>query len=144
MKSRLSSSSEVQSASRLSYLDTVVSRCRGSGPPSSGIVLKTLCLLAADLRRHLRVNPYPVSSVVLVCLSRAGFLLFPAPFPCRVSISQSTGILGSARLRGFVFCPGGSAVWPQCWLCAVCAVGHIGCCVGGEYPVGVSIASSLV
>ena len=39
------------------------------------------------------------------------------------------------RLRGFVFCPGGSAVWPQCWLCAVCAVGHIGCCVGGEYPV---------
>jgi len=33
-------------------------------------------------------------------------------------------------------------VWPQCWLCAVCAVGHIGCCVGGEYPVGVSISSS--
>jgi len=43
------------------------------------------------------------------------------------------------HLRGFVFCPGGSAVWPQCWLCAV---GHIGCCVGGEYPVGVSISSS--
>jgi len=21
-------------------------------------------------------------------------------------------------------------VWPQCWLCAVCAVGHVGCCVG--------------
>ena len=33
-------------------------------------------------------------------------------------------------------------MWPQCWLCAVCAVGHIGCCVGGEYPVGVSISSS--
>jgi len=49
--------------------------------------------------------------------------------------------VGSVRLRGFVFCPGGSAVWPQCWLCAVCAVGHIGCCVGGEYPVGVSISS---
>jgi len=31
-------------------------------------------------------------------------------------------------------------VWPQCWLCAVCAVGRIGCCVGGEYPVGVSIS----
>jgi len=46
------------------------------------------------------------------------------------------------RLRGFVFCPGGSAVWPECWLCDVCAVGHIGCCVGGEYPVGVSISSS--
>ena len=28
------------------------------------------------------------------------------------------------------------------WLCAVCAVGHIGCCVWGEYPVGVSISSS--
>jgi len=22
-------------------------------------------------------------------------------------------------------------VWPQCWLCAVCAVGHVGCIVGG-------------
>jgi len=41
-----------------------------------------------------------------------------------------------------VFCPGGSAVWPQCWLCAVCAVGHVGCCGGGGYPVGVSISSS--
>ena len=48
------------------------------------------------------------------------------------------------RLRGFVFCPGGSAVWLQCWLCAVCAVGHISCCVGGEYPVGVNISSPLV
>ena len=35
-----------------------------------------------------------------------------------------------------VFCPGGSAVWPQCWLCAVCAVGHVGCCVGGGVPCG--------
>jgi len=31
----------------------------------------------------------------------------------------------------FVFCPVGSAMWPQCWLCAVYAVGHVGCCVGG-------------
>ena len=34
---------------------------------------------------------------LLLCwcgLSRAGFLSFPPPFPCRVSISQSTGILG--------------------------------------------------
>jgi len=30
----------------------VVSRCRGIGPPSSGIVLGTLFLLAADLRRY--------------------------------------------------------------------------------------------
>ena len=30
----------------------------------------------------------------------------------------------------------------ECWLCAVCAVGRAGCCVGGVYPVGVSISSS--
>jgi len=36
------------------------------------------------------------SSSTLVRLSRAGFLSFPAPLPCRVSISQSTGILGIA------------------------------------------------
>jgi len=41
----------------------------------------------------------------------------------------------------FIFYPGGSAVWPQCWLCAVCAVGRVGCCVGGGGPVGVSISS---
>jgi len=33
------------------------------------------------------------------------------------------------------------AVWPQCWLCAVCAVGRVSCCVCGGYPVGVSIPS---
>ena len=44
--------------------------------------------------------------------------------------------------RGIVFYPGGSAVWPQCWLCAVCAVGRVSCCVGGGYPVGVSISSA--
>ena len=52
--------------------------------------------------------------------------------------------MGSARLQGFVSYPGGSAVWPQCWLCAVCALGHVGCCVGGGYPMGVSISSSRV
>jgi len=41
---------------------------------------------------------------------------------------------------GFVFCPGGSAAWPQCWLCAVFAVGHISCCVGG----GVSLYTIFV
>ena len=37
-----------------------------------------------------------------------------------------------------------SAVRPQCWLCSVCAVGRVGCCVcwGGGYPMGVSISSS--
>jgi len=49
----------------------VVSRCRGI-VPLSGTVLGTLFLLAADFRRH------PT-----------------APFPCRVSISQSTGNLGT-------------------------------------------------
>ena len=49
---------------------------------------------------------------------------------------------GPARLRGFVFDPGCSAVWPQCWLCAVCAMGCVGCSVGGDYPVGVSISST--
>ena len=39
--------------------------------------------------------------------------------------------VGLARLRGFVFYPEGSAVWPQYWLCAVCAVGRVGCCVWG-------------
>jgi len=45
---------------------------------------------------------------------------------------------GRCVCRGLSSALWGSAVWPQCWLCAVCAVGHIGCCVGGEYPVGVS------
>jgi len=42
------SSSEKEKEKRI----LVVSRCRGIGSPSSGIVLKTLFLLAADLRRH--------------------------------------------------------------------------------------------
>jgi len=36
----------------ISHDNMVVSLCRGTGPPSSGIVLETLFLLAADLRRH--------------------------------------------------------------------------------------------
>jgi len=50
---------------------------------------------------------------------------------------------GRCVCRGIVFYPEGSAVWRQCWLCAVCAVGRVGCCVGGgRYPMGVSISSS--
>jgi len=56
-----------------------------------------------------------------------------------------TGWVGPARLRGFVFYPGGSAVWPQCWLCALCAVsaaaGVGGGGGGGTLSVGVSISS---
>ena len=55
------------------------------------------------------------------------------------SIDRLSGVGASA---GSVFYPGGSAVWPQCWLCAVCAVGNVGCCVCvGGYSVGVSISS---
>jgi len=38
------------------YLIMVASRCRGIGPPSSGIVLGILFLLAAELGRHLLVS----------------------------------------------------------------------------------------
>jgi len=38
-------------------------------------------------------------------------------------------------MQWFIFYPGCSAVWPQCWLCAVCAVGHVGCCVRGGWAV---------
>jgi len=43
------------------------------------------------------------------------------------------------RLRGFIFYPGGSAVWPQCWLCAVCAAlwaVSAAVCGGGGVPCG--------
>ena len=50
---------------------------------------------------------------------------------------------GRRVCRGIVFYPGGSAVWRQCWLCAVCAGGRAGCCVGGGGDTGgVSISSS--
>jgi len=59
----------------------VISRCRGIGPPSSGIVLRTLFLLAADLRRHpTPAHPYPISSVVLVSCSARGFCHSPHRF----------------------------------------------------------------
>ena len=53
------------------------------------------------------------------------------------------GGVGSARLRGFVFCPWGSAVWPQCCDCVLCVLWAMSAAVlGGGYPVGVSISSS--
>jgi len=68
---------------------------RGIGPPFSGIVLGTLFLLAADLRRHLTpAHPCPVSSVVLVWPVPRGVSVIPRAVSLRVSISQSTGILG--------------------------------------------------
>jgi len=40
--------------------------------------------------------------------------------------------VGSAQIcGGLSYVLGGNAVSPQCWLCAVCAVGHVGCCVEG-------------
>jgi len=41
------------------------------------------------------------------------------------------GRIGASASAGVCLLPWGSAVWPQCWLCDVCAVGHVGCCVGG-------------
>jgi len=38
---------------------------------------------------------------------------------------------GRRVCRGIFFYPGGGAVWPQCWLCAVCAMGRADCCLGG-------------
>ena len=60
--------------------------------------LRTLCLLAADLRRQ--PTPAHPSQFLLFCwcaCPRAGVLSFPALFPCRISLSQSTGILGIPR-----------------------------------------------
>jgi len=65
----------------------------------------------------------------------------PPPQPTRPNPGSGPSERGEHRpiewgrrvLQGFVFYPGGSAVWPQCWLCAVCAVGRVGCrvCGGG-------------
>jgi len=55
--------------------------------------LRTLFLLAADLRRQ--PTPAHPSQFLLFCWCAcpcAGFLSFPALFPCRVSLSQSTGL----------------------------------------------------
>jgi len=63
--------------------------------------------------------------------------------PKGVGIDRLSGVGASAcgglsSALGVVRC-GCSA---GCVLCVLCAVGHIGCCVGEEYPVGVSISSS--
>jgi len=63
----------------------------------------------------------------------------------RRAYSLRGGRGGDVIYRGIVFYPGGSAVWRQCLLCAGCAVGRAGCCVGGGgYPVGVSISSFII
>jgi len=71
-----------QSAERLH--DMVVSRCRGNGPPSSGIVLRTLFFV--DCRS--------TSSFLLVWPVPRVFFVIPRAVSLRVSISQCTGILG--------------------------------------------------
>jgi len=53
------------------FLLMVVSRCRGIGPPSSGIVIRTLFLLAADLRRH----EHPSPLYCLICVRGLGLTL---------------------------------------------------------------------
>jgi len=44
--------------------------------------------------------------------------------------------LSGAGASAGVFSSTLGVVWPQCWLCAVCAVGRAGCCVGGGVPCG--------
>jgi len=69
----------------------VVSRCRVIGPPS-GIVLGTLFLVAADLRRQpTPAHPYQASSVVLVWPVPREVSVIPRAVSLRVSLSQSTG-----------------------------------------------------
>ena len=58
--------------------------------------------------------------------------------PKGASIDRLSGAGTSAEV---CLLPRGSAVWPQCWLCAVCTVSRVGCYLGGGYPVGVSISS---
>jgi len=99
---------------QVSYWYMVVSRCRGIGPPSSGIVLGTLFLLAAELRRHptlsnmhlyyisRSVQPYLVYTVWL-CTQR----------PCRWKWQQSRNatprsvIYNSGRRRRLRLCKSG-------------------------------------
>jgi len=59
-----------------------------------------------------------------------------AEYAIRIPVARLDENVNTCSPWGFVFCPGGSAVWPQCWLCAVCAVGHVGCCVCGGAPCG--------
>jgi len=64
----------------------------------------------------------------MMCVRSSCFTAVGLGPPKGVSIDRLSGVGASA---GFVFCPEGSAVWPQCWLCAVYAVGHVGCWGGG-------------
>jgi len=73
----------------------VVSRCRGVGPlssiPSSGLCFYWLPIFVVIQLPPTRV---PVSSVVLVWPVPRGVSVIPRAVSLRVSISQSTGILG--------------------------------------------------
>jgi len=72
-------------------LSMVVSRCRGIGPPPSGIPSSGLCFCwpptTSSCRHPTPARPFPIFFCLCWCgLSRAGFLSFPAPFffcfPC--------------------------------------------------------------
>jgi len=73
----------------------VVSRCRGIGPPS-GIPSSGLCFCWLPIFVVIQPPPtrVPVSSAVLVWPVPRGVSVIPRAVSLRVSISQSTGILG--------------------------------------------------
>jgi len=51
----------------------VVSRCRGIGPSSSGVVLGTLFWLVADLRRHPTFLGIPLPALLSNMGGRVGY-----------------------------------------------------------------------
>jgi len=73
----------------------VVSRCRCIGPPSSGIVLGTLLLLAADLLRHPTLaSPAPIhfASPALVLTPGTSTSPTPNPYSLRPPLSISLAL----------------------------------------------------
>jgi len=68
----------------------------------------------------------------------------PRPARVRSGVSGSSSATGAPRNQRAISQhlhlrhggPHCDAVWRQCWLCAVCAVGRAGCCVGGGVPCG--------
>jgi len=83
--------SEPETDKRRRTQNMVVSRCGGIGPPS-GIPPLGRCFCWPTnfvASQHPPTRPQFLLFCWCACPC-AGFLLFPAPFPCRVSISQST------------------------------------------------------
>jgi len=84
--------------------DMVVSRCRGIGPPSSSIVLGTLFLLAADLRRRVFVG--------ILGIPLPALLFNTNPTVPAILLSFSRTVFGAdARFYKYKICDAGFAVY---------------------------------